>query len=563
MSGRVARIVLCAAGPLENWLSPPCSAWWIQSSEKMSAASLCIASSAADFVPRAGCTPPGSTSCCTRTIRWPNELFDSSRRSATASPEQALVLLDRVVRDREAAHDHETAAGDELLVDLAGRAVDVGMADVLARDRVARQVARPHEELLEPGDGRGCEAVDEVVVAGEVGARPTPSGRAPARCGSRAHDPPSDGIVRSRAACAPAASDMNPASVPALTKRRPELDELGEQLEVADAGDAEHRVVRATRLGHGAHRVEERLVAELAEDAHLRGEVVRAHHDHVDARRPTRSRRRWRSRRASRASPPPWSGRRRSRAARVAASAGSGWPRSVPRPTGGPAAGTGTRRRSARPRRAVSTCGTITPIAPMSSDRVRYWWSCDGTRTSGVMPAPIAPEHSSDVGLERGGGVLEVDVHRVVPAAAASHRDVGGAGLGERHAEHELPGVDPLAQRGHALHHWPRLVARRDLDAAQGVLEDLGVALVGQAPDPGHGVDVGRLGPQRGRRALLLRAGRERVELVVAHRVLVRDLRRPASSVEAGEQLARAARARSATSCRSAGSRTPSTRCRR
>ena len=78
MSGRVARIVSCAAGPLENWLSPPCSAWWIQSSEKMSEESLCIASSAADFVPRAGCTPPGSTSCCTRTIRWPNELFDRS-----------------------------------------------------------------------------------------------------------------------------------------------------------------------------------------------------------------------------------------------------------------------------------------------------------------------------------------------------------------------------------------------------------------------------------------------------------------------------------------------------
>ena len=28
---------------------------------------------------------------------------------------------------------------------------------------------------------------------------------------------------------------------------------------------------------------------------------------------------------------------------------------------------------------------------------MRYWWSCEGTRTSGVMPAPIAPEHSSAV----------------------------------------------------------------------------------------------------------------------------------------------------------------------
>ena len=79
MSGRVARIVLCAAGPLENWLSPPRSAWWTQRSEKRSAASLCIASSAADFVPRADCTPPAITSCCTRTMRCPNELFDTSR----------------------------------------------------------------------------------------------------------------------------------------------------------------------------------------------------------------------------------------------------------------------------------------------------------------------------------------------------------------------------------------------------------------------------------------------------------------------------------------------------
>ena len=44
-----------------------------------------------------------------------------------------------------------------------------------------------------------------------------------------------------------------------------------------------------------------------------------------------------------------------------------------------------------------STCGTITPIAPTSSDRVRYWGSCAGTRTSGVIPAPIAAEHSNEV----------------------------------------------------------------------------------------------------------------------------------------------------------------------
>ena len=44
-----------------------------------------------------------------------------------------------------------------------------------------------------------------------------------------------------------------------------------------------------------------------------------------------------------------------------------------------------------------STCGTITPIAPTSSARVRWWWSCDGTRTSGVIPAAIAPVQSNAV----------------------------------------------------------------------------------------------------------------------------------------------------------------------
>ena len=63
---------------------------------------------------------------------------------------------------------------------------------------------------------------------------------------------------------------------------QPEPDELGQQLEVADAGDAEDRVVGAARLGHRAHRIEERLVAELPEDPHLGGEVVRAEHHHVE-----------------------------------------------------------------------------------------------------------------------------------------------------------------------------------------------------------------------------------------------------------------------------------------
>src|SRR5262245_40604694 len=62
------------------------------------------------------------------------------------------------------------------------------------------------------------------------------------------------------------------------------------------------------------------------------------------------------------------------------------------------------------------------------------------------------------------------------------------------------------------------------------------VSLVGRAPDVRDRVDVGRPGPQRGGGALLLRPDGEGVELVVAHRVLVRELvdRR---LVEVGEQL--------------------------
>jgi len=61
------------------------------------------------------------------------------------------------------------------------------------------------------------------------------------------------------------------------------------------------------------------------------------------------------------------------------------------------------------------------------------------------------------------------------------------------------------------------------------------VGLVGRTPDARDRIDVRRLGPQRRGGAPLLRPGRERVELVVAHRVLVGELvhRR---LVEVGEQ---------------------------
>src|SRR5207245_982139 len=49
------------------------------------------------------------------------------------------------------------------------------------------------------------------------------------------------------------------------------------------------------------------------------------------------------------------------------------------------------------------------------------------------------------------------------------------------------------------------------------------VAVVGGATRPRDGVDVGRLGPQRPGRAALGRAACERVELVMAHRVAMRD----------------------------------------
>ena len=83
--------------------------------------------------PAARAPSGGRTSCST-----------PGARSATASTQNMRShLVDRVLVDREAAHHHQPAAGDQLVVDLARGTVDVGMADVLAPDVVPRQVAHP------------------------------------------------------------------------------------------------------------------------------------------------------------------------------------------------------------------------------------------------------------------------------------------------------------------------------------------------------------------------------------------------------------------------------------
>src|SRR5437879_11896201 len=61
------------------------------------------------------------------------------------------------------------------------------------------------------------------------------------------------------------------------------------------------------------------------------------------------------------------------------------------------------------------------------------------------------------------------------------------------------------------------------------------VAVVGGASRPRDGVDVGRLRPQRPGRAALGRAACERVELVMAHRVAMRDTGNHMLVVPAGD----------------------------
>ena len=223
MSGRVARIVLCAAGPLENWLSPPCSAWWIHSSEKRSAESLCIASSAADFVPRAGCTPPGQHLLLHPHHPVPERVV-RQQRAEVRQPAQNSRSFSSIVCSStgKPAHHHEAAAGDELLVDLARRAVDVGMPDVLARRcrrAACRGPARGSPRAPAPSPATAGRRVPR---RSRSRSRPTPSGRAPARCGwCVLMRVPPPGWLAAFDACAPAASVMKPASVPALTKRSP------------------------------------------------------------------------------------------------------------------------------------------------------------------------------------------------------------------------------------------------------------------------------------------------------------------------------------------------------
>ena len=333
MSGRVARIVLCAAGPLENWLSPPCSAWWIHSSEKRSAESLCIASSAADFVPRAGCTPPGQHlllhphhPVAERVVR--QELAEVRQ----PAPEEALVLVDRVLGHREAAHDHETAAADR--APRRPRAPDRRRRD----DRRARASMASRgmsrdalEDLLEPGDRRAASSrYTRSSSLGEVGADPRhrvvhllgvdrrAHARSLHRNGAQPRRVRAGGLGHEAGVGAGAHEAQTRARrtrSSSSRSRMPAMPKIG--------------VVRAARLGHRAHRVEERLVAELAEDPHLGGEVVRADHHHVDARhrrdlvgaRDRVGRLEHHRHRSS--------ARRRGRAAPAAASAGSGSPGSV------------------------------------------------------------------------------------------------------------------------------------------------------------------------------------------------------------------------------------------
>ena len=366
--------------------------------------------------------------------------FSSIECSATGKPRT-------ITRPRPRHH---------LLVDLARGTVDVGVADVLAFDGVAGNVADRAR-----GSPRGPARC--AVTAGRRGLRRSAKSAPTHAMGSCTCSVwidvlmrsllSDDGMVRSRAACALAASVMKPASVPALTNRNPSPTNSVSSSRSRIPAIPKILLVCATRLRHRAHRVEEGLVAELAEDPHLRGEVVRAHHHHVEPRYRgdlvgPRDRRR-----ASPPSPPRWSGHRRRRAAPAGASAVAVRGVRARRPTGDRGAGSGRRRRSAPPRRASRRAARSHPSHPMSRHRVRYWWSCAGTRTSGVMPAPIAPEQQQRRGFERDGGVLEVDVDRVEPGRRRDHRDVGGPGLRQRHAEHELTRVDPLAHRGHGLNH--------------------------------------------------------------------------------------------------------------
>ena len=143
------------------------------------------------------------------------------------------------------------------------------------------------------------------------------------------------------------------------------------------------------------------------------------------------------------------------------------------------------------------------------------------------MPAPIAAEHSSAV-VSSDVAVCSRSTYTASnPAAAAIIGMSAVRACVSAMQSTSSPGVDPLAHRGHFGHRSPSLPVgdRRHLDPTQRVLEDLGVAL-GRPSRPTR-VTVSTSGDSArsaADRALLLRPGRERVELVVAHRVLVGDL---------------------------------------
>ena len=247
-----------------------------------------------------------------------------------------------------------------------------------------------------------------------------PSGRAPARCGSAVlmRSAPRDrNGAQLDARARRAASVMKPTSVPALTKRSPSSTNSVSSSRSRIPAIPKIVLVRAARLGHRAHRVEERLVAELPEDPHLRGEVVRADHHHVEPGTDAIS-----SARATAAGVSSITAHDGLRVEGVEQlplrhRAGSGWRGSGRRPSGGHGAGSGTRRRSARPRRGSRRAARSRPSRRCRAQRVRYWWSCDGhphqRRDAGADRAGAQQRR----GLERDRGVLEVDVDRVEPGS--------------------------------------------------------------------------------------------------------------------------------------------------
>ena len=88
------------------------------------------------------------------------------------SPVDPLILLNGVVVHREAAHDHQPATADDLLVDPLERPVELYMAAVLAAHLIPRQRGCAHHDVLERSDLARREVERDGVLVPEVAARP-------------------------------------------------------------------------------------------------------------------------------------------------------------------------------------------------------------------------------------------------------------------------------------------------------------------------------------------------------------------------------------------------------